>query len=345
MDKNLLFQMGPQIRALAAGNDHPALEIPFSAMIDGRRFHGKSLSLVSAKVTGLIDPQAASQPHLLSLMFEFDGFSVTLVVQATARDRPNDLGEVDFDFTQPAGAHLPQLRHILNAWIAGDLVSLGETISVANSAPPKPTPLHPAQTEGHIFYTSAIAAASIGLLALVLGLIYQQRYVQTLPDFGTVTLQGETLRAIASGQIAFLDLTAPIGQIAVAVTTTSGEVLSLTMPCDCVASSLGLRVGSTVLLGEPLLNLSAPDAQMVVMANMSPQLSFDLARGDQPELILPDGSFVSASAQQDLGATVMFVPDTALPAELVGAPIKLRLIRTSGFGGASLASFRKWLIS
>lgn len=345
MDKNLLFQNGSKIRPLAAGNEHPMLDLPFMAIVDGRRFHGKSLSLISAKVAGLIDPHAAGQPQLMSLLFEFDGFCVTLVVQATARDRPNGLGEVDFDFTQPAGAHMPQLRHILNAWIAGDLVSLGATIGVANSAPARPASAPPAQTGGHFVYNAAIAAASFGLAAIVLTLIYQQRFVQTLPEFGTAMMQGETLRATASGQIAFLDLAAPVGQVAVAISTISGDILSLTMPCECTANSLGLRVGSTVLQGEPVLNLAQQGAQVVVMVPNSPKLNFDLARGDQPELILPDGSAVLATAQRDLGAAVMFTPRLPLPAALAGAPVKLRLIRTDGAVGAGLVNLRNWLFS
>lgn len=343
MDKKL-FRAGVNLRPLAAGTEHPALELPFTAVIDGRRFHGKSLSLLSAKVTGLIDPHAAGQPQLMALMFEFDGFSVTLTVQAIARDRANDLGEVDFDFTQPAGTHLPQLRHILNAWIAGDLVALGETIGVAGAAPVRPAP-QPTPQSSHFWNKAAIVAASFGLAAIVGALVYQQRFVQPVAGFGTAMLHGQTLRATASGQIAFLDLTARQGQVVMAISTISGDVLSLNMPCDCAANSLGLRQGATVLVGEPVLSLSSRDAQLIVMATLTPQLGFDLARGDQAELILPDGRTVAASAQQDLGADVIFTPSVTLPENLAGAPIKLRLVRTDGLGGKALINLRNWLFS
>ena len=41
---------------LHRGNDHPVIDLPFTAVIDGRQFRGRGLSLVAAYVAGLMDP-------------------------------------------------------------------------------------------------------------------------------------------------------------------------------------------------------------------------------------------------------------------------------------------------
>lgn len=131
-----------------------------------------------------------------------------------------------------------------------------------------------------------------------------------------------------------------MGQVAIAITTTTGDVLSLAMPCDCRADSLGLRVGSTVLTGEPILALSAADAAAVVQAVFPAELAFDLARGDRVELLLPDGSVVPATAA--LGQTDILIPTTALAPTLVGQPVQVRLIRQSGWVGAVITKLGLW---
>ncbi len=324
------------IASLSAGNDHPVVDLPFTAVIDGRQFKGRGLSLVSAHVVGLLGVSAPGVPRIVKLVFDFDGFAVTLVALADIRESSRAKGEFDLNFNQPAGPHLPQLRHILNAYIARDLVSLGQVIAVAGTTPPKPAKPTPSGTARQYLQGSALAFVAVALIGVAVTLIYQRSFVRVLPELGVITLEGETLRATASGQIAFLDMVAPMGQVALAISTTNGDVLSVTMPCDCRASSLGLRVGSTVLTGEPILQLSAPDAVAIVTAVVPPNFAFDLARGDQIEIVLPDGS--SFAARTDAAKSDLFIPMTPLDTALVGQPVQVRLIRHSGALGRMIAS-------
>lgn len=324
------------IASLSAGNDHPVVDLPFTAVIDGRQFKGRGLSLVSAHVVGLLGVSAPGVPRIVKLVFDFDGFAVTLVALADIRESSRAKGEFDLNFNQPAGPHLPQLRHILNAYIARDLVSLGQVIAVAGTTPPKPAKPTPSGTARQYLQGSALALVAVGLLAVATTLIYQRNFLRVLPELGLITLQGETLRATASGQIAFLDRAAPLGQVVLAISTTNGDVLSVTMPCACRVSSLGLRVGSTVLTGEPILQLSPPDALPIVHAVIPADLAFDLARGDQIEMILPDGA--RFAAKTDLGQRDVFIPVAPLDPALLGQPVQVRLIRHGGALGHLIAS-------
>lgn len=335
------------IASLAEGNDHAVVDLPFTALIDGRQYRGQGLSLVSAHVVGLIGAQALAVPRLVKLVFDFGSFCVTLEILARVRDAAGGKGGIDLDFIQPSGAHLPQLRHILNAYIGRDLVSLGQVIAVAGTTPPKPAKAKAAPTGRTYLQGGALAVLTLALVTVAGGLIYQRSSVHLLPDLGIVTLQGETLRATASGQIAFLDTAAPLGQVALAITTSNGDVLSVTMPCDCQATSLGLRVGSTVLAGEPILQLTPPNAAMVVLATIPPDLAFNLARNDRVELTLPDGSkrtaVASPSAGLSAGQTTVLIPATPLAPTLAGQPVRIRLIRDSGWLAAPLAAVSRWL--
>jgi mannuronan synthase len=140
METVLLLKSPVAPVTLPSGNDHPVVDLPFTAVIDGRQFRGRGLSLVAAYVSGLIDPQAINAVRIVRLVFQFDGFSVALVAEARVREGTEGSGTAELAFVHPTGAHLPQLRHILNAFIAGDLMGLGQTLGVAATRAPQRPP-------------------------------------------------------------------------------------------------------------------------------------------------------------------------------------------------------------
>ncbi|WP_431298978.1 hypothetical protein [Tabrizicola sp. BL-A-41-H6] len=352
MDTALVTNPSRPPVALTAGNDHPVVDMPFTAVIDGRHFRGRGISLVAAYVLGLVDPAMLNATRLVRLVFQFDGFSVALDVDATLRPSASSSGEVELIFTRPTGPHLPQLRHILNAFIAGDLVGLGQTIGVAGTAAPKrPSAAAP---RPRVTFRRMIGGAAIGLLSILLvaiawTLVYQKLYVSVVPTPGAVVSTGEVMRATATGQIVFLDLQAAEGEVALAIQSASGDVQSLLMPCDCTVTSKGLREGSTVLIGEPVLQLSSAGDRYLVAATIPSDMAFDLAGADQIELAFPDGSRSTATA--DLGRpatgmsvgdgqTVFLEPETPLSADRLGQPVKIRIQRGGGSPSMWVAALR-----
>lgn len=326
---------------LPGGNDHPVVNLPFTAVIDGRQFRGRGLSLVAAYVAGLMDPSALNATRIVRLMFQFDGFFVTLVVDVEVREGAPGSGEAELIFIHPTGTHLPQLRHILNAFIAGDLVGLGQTIGVAGTATPKGakatgTP-ESRQTLRRLVGGVSVGLFSLALIAVVGTLAYQRMFVTLVPTLGTVISTGEVMRATTTGQIAFLDLTAGKGDVVIAIQAVSGDVQSLVMPCDCVVTSNGLREGSTVLIGEPVLQLASDGDQLLVAAVLPPAILFDLASADQIELSFPGGGTALATIEP-AGLTpawadeqvVLLRPDAPMDAGRVGEPVQMRILRGSG---------------
>lgn len=330
---------------LPGGNDHPVVELPFTAIIDGRQFRGQGLSLVAAYVAGLMDPVALNTTRIVRLMFHFDGFAVSLVVDAEVRESGRGPGEAELTFARPSGPHLPQLRHILNAYIAGDLVGLGQTIGVAGTAAPKGHRVADIP-ESRLSPRRVLGGVGIGLLTLVLAatagtLAYQRLFVTLVPSLGVVVSTGEVLRATTTGQIAFLDLTAAQGDVVVAIQAPSGDVQSLVLPCDCAVTADGLTEGSTVLVGEPILLLSDADDERLVEVAIPSAMVFDLADAQRIDLTFPSGVTVKAKAEPSeisfgtpvAGADTEIVrlrPEVALNDDMIGNPVKVRILRDTG---------------
>ena len=64
----------------AVHGEHPVIRLPFNVVINGRSFQGHALSIVGAEATGLIDPQLHGRVQLVTLVFNFPGYAISLLV-------------------------------------------------------------------------------------------------------------------------------------------------------------------------------------------------------------------------------------------------------------------------
>lgn len=329
---------------LPGGNDHPVVDLPFTVTIDGRHFRGHGLSLVAAYVAGLMAPAAMNAVRIARLTFQFDGFAVTLGVDVEIREGTPGSGEAELIFIHPTGPHLPQLRHILNAFIAGDLVGLGQAIGVAGTAAPK-GPRMAGIPESRLSLRrmaggAGVALLSLGLLAVAGPLAYQSLFVTLVPTLGVVVSTGEVLRATTTGQILFLDLEAAKDDVVMAIQAPSGDVQNLVMPCSCTVEATNVREGSTVLIGEPVLKLTDSSEERLVEAIIPAEILFGLAGTDRIELTFQTGekSFATVeptglTMQAAITQAVLLRPDMTLTPSLIGGPVEVRILRNlNGFG-------------
>jgi mannuronan synthase len=322
---------------LGEGNEHPLIDIPFSVYVDGRQYSGEGLSLLEAHVKGLMDPALENQERLVRLSFDFGGFAVSLHPKVLIhRDSPQRLV---LRFTEPTGDHLPQLRRILNDYISGDLTSLGTVIRAGQPIGAKTTGVRagqPSRWEGLRRALGSLAMLALALLLIATaGLLVGQRLLVTrLAAPAQVVVAGETLRAVADGQISYFDPAAPQGEVVFAIASTSGETLSIAMPCDCQAIPAGVAEGSTVLAGEPILTLVQGEQATVVEAAIPVGDLFALQEAGGAEVRLADGSKVFGRLDDQGPATageefvqVRLVPEPALSTDLAGQVVELRLRR------------------
>ncbi|MFN3635792.1 MAG: pilus assembly protein PilZ, partial [Rhizobium rhizophilum] len=164
---------------LDTGTEHPKTNIPFVTVIDGRQFTGRSLSLVSATVSGLAGPELEGKERIAVLRFDFDGYTISLQVDVRISRTHAETGEVRLDFLEPTGEHLPTLRYLLNSYIAGDVTSVDGIISLRERAAVSGGKKQGTQTSiggmvGSGLKTVATVAFSLALAGIAANLVYER---------------------------------------------------------------------------------------------------------------------------------------------------------------------------
>jgi hypothetical protein len=110
----------------------------------------------------------------------------------------------------------------------------------------------------------AFAGIGLVLVGFVGVKLYERLFVLPVTGLSTITLDGMDLRAISPGQLDFVNPAATKGDIAFAIRTTSGEVLAVSMPCDCVVAPGSAEGGATVLAGDTVMTVAPKDAPVVI---------------------------------------------------------------------------------
>ena len=337
----------------AGHGEHPVIRIPFNVVINGRSFQGNGLSIVGAEATGLIDPQLHGRVQVVLLVFNFPGYSVSLPVDAAIGAGSPEAGTVTLRFLEPTGPHLPQLRYILNSYVGGDIVGIDGMIQSAEKLEAAKSAAIPRSAKKS---TSASimqgvrwgAFAGLGLLlASFVGVkLYERLFVAPVTGLSTVSLAGMDLRAISPGQLDFVNLAAKKGEIAFAIRTTSGEVLAVSMPCDCVVAPGAAEGGATVLAGDTVMTVAPADAPVVVSAQVDGHGLKMLASGAIAEVHMPDGTVTTAAldlkelpgllrtATDGVAIPVDLIPTTPLQVAAVGLPVDV-LIKSDPLAAVS----------
>ncbi|MET3900450.1 alginate biosynthesis protein Alg44 [Devosia sp. UYZn731] len=329
--------------------EHPVIDMPFSAIVDGRLFEGDGISLVGARAHGLVPPQLEGERRLVTLLFAFSGFNVALPTEALIETASVASGSLSLRFTKPTGPHLPQLRHLLNSFIAGDINDVRSVLSVsagpADSKPmAKSSPSRSAaKVLGGLARGLLITAASLALFGYVGSKIYERVFVVHADGISLISKDGTVLRSVSSGQLDFVDPTAAKGQVAYSVRATSGELVSVSMPCDCETLPGSLTAGATVLAGDTVMNVAPVDAQAEVKVRIALNGYRALSQGALAELALSDGTVVqaglkaaalpttSSDAQDTLD--VVLSPLGTLDPSLIGTPVSVT-VETAPFAPA-----------
>ena len=333
-----------QLSFLPSKGDHPMMDVPFMVGIDGRQYRGMRLSLAMAEIGGLMDPALENATRLMRLVFPFHGFSVTLGVLGLIKHVDRDKGLASVTFVDPGGEHLPQMRHILNSYIAGDLVALGGVIGVGSTLPsPAARAANAAATRKwtlpRMFGTAGMALATMLLLGTAGTLAYSRIFTQAIASPGRAGYDGMTLGAIASGQLDYVNLEASEGEVAFSIRTITGDLLSIAMPCTCTATLQGTAVGATVQSGDAVMTVSQPDAPLVVNTQVTSDELLQLAFADHVNIRFADGETIRARAEtQGLGGQsgdalvpVRLIPEVPLPAARAGALGQLTIIHPLPF--------------
>ncbi|RVT85743.1 hypothetical protein DXV76_08320 [Rhodobacteraceae bacterium CCMM004] len=326
--------------------EHPVLPIPFTAHIGEYKLDGVGLSVTAAYVSapGALEPDFAGSRHIVRLAFDFEGFSISLYPEASIAQDKDD--EITLKFLDPTGPHLPQLRYILNSFIAGDFVSLGSMLGYTGPVKPKTQKAAADDSKRRMVKRAGSLVLSVALIALA-GHAVLNRYLTSYePRPVFIVRSGDEMRATSGGQITYLDTEASEGEVIYSVSANSGDTLNFMMPCDCdIVLKDGIYEGATILPSDPILTLFDSNVEVRVQAQMSIEGLSKAMNGEQVYLDLADGREVpvrvvqtsatnAAAAKGDLYLpVVLLAKDGALDIDDVGMPARVRLSR-SLFGGS-----------
>ncbi|WP_108483580.1 hypothetical protein [Oceaniglobus ichthyenteri] len=325
--------------------EHPILPVPFTARFGDGKYYGTGMSLTAfyLKVPG--GAVEVGSEHIVKLEFNFEGFTIDLFPEVRISGVQGE--DVVMQFIDPAGAHLPQLRYILNSFIAGDFVSLGSMLSYTGPAKPKA-----AKSDigaGNVGVRSirriGAIALSVVLIAAAGATIWERYTTSYEPRPVFVARSGNDMRATSAGQISFINPDAKEGDVLYAISANTGDTLNFMLPCDCeFGLKDGIYKGATVLPSDPILTIFDNNTDVRVQSQMSIEGLTKAVNGEQVYLDLSDGRSVPVQVIQTSATTeaalrgdlympvVLKAEPGALGADDIGKPARVRLTKQL-FGG------------
>jgi len=302
-------------------NEHPQLQIPFTARIGARRLEGKTLSITEAFVSGLMPPNANLDRTTMALQFDFEGFTISLFVEADV-EKIGDTSSPNYKmrFRNPTASHLAPLRHIINSHLAGDLITMDRFLGYTGPTRAKsktPTvPPNAMQRTSRVVRKIGILSLSVGLIAMATNIVHDRIVFSYEPRPVVISQSGETLRATSAGQITYTNVSAGLGDVVYSIGANSGDLLSVRMPCDCDIQPLSeFYEGATILAGTPLVKLVDADAVPEVSLAITADGATRLISGDNAELEMANGTIVPVSV------TLLETLDVGQATDLVAADL------------------------
>ena len=327
--------------------EHPVIPIPFKVQFGDNRLDGIEISVTAAYVAiaGTVDPAWKGHKEFVKIQFDFQGFSVSIFPEVMVVGSRRD-GEMTLQFLDPAGAHLPQLRYILNSYIAGDFVSMGGLMAYSGPTQPKIAKASEGTNAKFRIRSIAMAVMSLTLIAVAANVMirrYTQSY-ESRPVF--IERLGNEMKASTAGQVAFLNPKAKSGEVVFSINSNTGDVLSFQLPCDCeVIVTKGIFVGATVLPIDSILSFFGSTTEPNVETQMSIEGLAKAMSGDTAYLDMDDGRTIQVTVVPTSATNAAalqgdpFVPVDLVPApgvlvpEDIGKSARLRLSK-SLFGGS-----------
>lgn len=300
MNENMMQETG-NATSIPSGfgfeNEHPILTMPFSLKMDGQRVEGTRISVTEIEIAAPKGTLIVGEQGLATISFPFEDFSITLTARVTVTDRGDTETSVLL-FSEPTGAHLAQLRYIMNSYIAGDIVTLNGLMSYTGPTQPK-APKTDAKTSMRDRIRSIGVAVASLLLVLVAAAVVFTRYnsaYEMHPVF--IDRSGLPMQATVAGQVTYLNPNATIGEVAYSIASNTGDVLSFQMPQSGeVIVANDMFEGATVLPTDLILTILDNTSVLRLRTLISIQGLTRALQGDAATIELSDGRKLAATVQ------------------------------------------------
>jgi alginate biosynthesis protein Alg44 len=278
---------------------HVRLKIPIQVEIDGIRHQVDDWSLGGLAVESVLTSRKPDDRFWVRLIFPFDEFELTMRREARMVYVDQEHGRFGCAFLDVSERHAEVLRYLIDAYLAGELVSAGDLLQVragGNTAPARMQAAYaagadempwPASTRYGAY--ASFALAGLALLAVIAFGIWQ-RYFAIDALSATIEAPVVEVRAPIAGR--FVSALEPgervlEGAALGRVQALDGATLTLESPCDCrVLDQLALS-GLYHQSGDPLVALIPAQQPLMVRAQLALDQAERLGVGDRAEIHVP----------------------------------------------------------
>ena len=338
-------------------SQHPRYRIPVSIELDGWFYPVQEWSIDGFSVAGVHNAEKLESPLPVKFIFRFDGFSTNVDLKADIVHHHGTDKRLVCRFHNPSNQQLAILRAVIDAYLAGEFVLMGDLIYVVRQeravAKRENTPadndapfaVRLRRRLQRIIGLTALTGLFLGLLAFTVWVAYQRLYVID----GLTAVVSAPIVVIRAPQPSYFE---PVdtdkqqglsrGEPLAYMELIGGGAATIDSPCDCTVLDYHVLPHQFVALGEPVATLLPEGTKPFLSVQFAAQAATNITLGDPALIRLSDGSErrgkvsrirygdslerrlaapLNTPPTQIIGYTEVSVePDGELPLDLLGTP-------------------------
>ena len=293
--------MQPQIvHESEVHRQHVRLKIPIQVEIDGVRYQVDDWSVGGFGVESVMTSRQPGERFPVRLIFPFEEFELTMRVDCRMIYVDQDHGRFGCAFTAMSKEHAEIFRYMVDAYLAGEVVSAGDILQVRsrdNTAAGRVQPVYNPYLEDDSWAArlrryGAIAAFGLAGIALLTVIFFglKERFFTITANTAVVEAPVVEISSPVAGR--FISALEPwervfTGTLLGTVQGLDGTIVTLESPCDClVLDQLGLN-GQHYQVGDDLIALIRADQPLMVRAQLPLEQAERLVVGDRAEIGVP----------------------------------------------------------
>jgi alginate biosynthesis protein Alg44 len=292
--------MRPQIvHETEVHRQHVRLKIPIQVEIDGIRHQVDDWSLGGLAVESVLTSRKPDDRFWVRLIFPFEEFELTMRREVCMVYVDQEHGRFGCAFLGVSERHAEVLRYLVDAYLAGELVSPGDLLQArarGNTGPAAMPAVHNAAggeaswpANGRYRAYASFALAGLALFAVIAFGVWQ-RYFAIDALSATIEAPVVEVRAPIAGR--FVSALEPgervlEGAALGRVQAVDGAAFTLESPCDCRVLDQGGLSGLYYQSGDPLIALVPAQEPLMIRAQLTLEQAERLGVGDRAEIHAP----------------------------------------------------------
>jgi mannuronan synthase len=293
--------MQPQIvHESEVHRQHVRLKIPIQVEIDGVRYQVDDWSVGGFGVESVMTSRQPGERFAVRLIFPFEEFEMIMRLDARMVYVDQDHGRFGCAFMGMTKEHSEIFRYLVDAYLAGEVVSAGDILQVRardNTAPSRRHPVYEADLAEDSFATKLRrygAFTGFGLVGLaLLGVIFfglKERYFTILANSAVIEAPVVEIRGPVAGR--FISALEPgdrvfDGTLLGTIQGLDGTIVTLESPCDCLVLEQVALSGQHFQVNDKLIALIEAEQPLMVRAQLPLEQAERLEVGDRAEIRFP----------------------------------------------------------